>query len=113
MKRVAIALLLLSIPSAVLAQAPPTKLRTKWAAEVRPDRVLPEYPRPQMVRAGWTNLNGEWEYAVTEKAAARHPNSRRAARARAATASVPGTAAKSRSAASDDPATRAHACKTA
>lgn len=71
MKRVAIALLLLSIPSAVLAQAPPTKLRTKWAAEVRPDRVLPEYPRPQMVRAGWTNLNGEWEYAVTEKAAAR------------------------------------------
>jgi hypothetical protein len=71
MKRVVIALLLLSIPSAVLAQAPPTKLRTKWAADVRPDRVLPEYPRPQMVRAGWTNLNGEWEYAVTEKAAAR------------------------------------------
>ena len=67
----ALALLLLSIPSSAQAQAPPTKLRTKWAAEVTPAKVLPEYPRPQMVRANWTNLNGEWEYAVTEKAAAR------------------------------------------
>ena len=23
------------------------------------------YPRPQMVRANWTCLNGEWDYAVT------------------------------------------------
>ena len=67
----ALALLLLSVPSSVQAQAPPTKLRTKWAAEVTPAKVLPEYPRPQMVRANWTNLNGEWEYAVADKAAAR------------------------------------------
>jgi hypothetical protein len=61
MKRVvSIALLLLVIPPSVVAQAPATKLRTKWAADVKPDRVLPEYPRPQMVRANWTNLNGEW-----------------------------------------------------
>src|SRR5689334_1767346 len=39
-------------------------LRTKWAADVTPDRVLPEYPRPQMVRADWQNLNGLWDYAI-------------------------------------------------
>jgi len=59
------------MPCSAEAQAPPTKLRTKWAAEVTPNKVLPEYPRPQLVRASWTNLNGEWEYAVTDKAAAR------------------------------------------
>ena len=25
---------------------------------------LPEYPRPQMVRGHWLNLNGPWEYAI-------------------------------------------------
>ena len=39
-------------------------LRTRWAADVRPDRVLPEYPRPQLVRSEWQNLNGLWEYAI-------------------------------------------------
>jgi len=73
MKRVAsaIALLLVLLPASASAQAPPTKLRTKWAADVTPTKVLPEYPRPQMVRAAWTNLNGEWDYAITDKAAAR------------------------------------------
>jgi hypothetical protein len=39
-------------------------LRTRWASDVTPDRVLPEYPRPQMVRAEWRNLNGLWDYAI-------------------------------------------------
>ena len=26
----------------------------------------PEYPRPQFVRAGWLNLNGEWEFAFDD-----------------------------------------------
>ena len=30
------------------------------------DTPLDEYPRPQMVRAQWQNLNGLWQYAVTE-----------------------------------------------
>ena len=38
---------------------------TRWAREVDPERVLPEYPRPQLVRPGWTILNGPWSYAVT------------------------------------------------
>jgi len=36
-------------------------LLTKWAKDVRPDAPLPEYPRPQMVRADWMNLNGLWQ----------------------------------------------------
>jgi beta-galactosidase/beta-glucuronidase len=26
----------------------------------------PEYPRPQLVRDQWTNLNGEWEFAFDD-----------------------------------------------
>jgi len=37
-------------------------LMTKWAAQVNPKAPLPEYPRPQMVRADWQNLNGIWQY---------------------------------------------------
>jgi hypothetical protein len=44
----------------------PVALQTKWASQVTPDNVLPEYPRPQMVRPEWVNLNGLWEYAVTD-----------------------------------------------
>ncbi len=39
-------------------------LMTKWADEVSPDQVHPEYPRPQMVRDRWLNLNGLWDYAI-------------------------------------------------
>lgn len=37
---------------------------TRWAAQVRPDNVWPEYPRPTMVRPAWQNLNGLWDYAI-------------------------------------------------
>lgn len=40
------------------------KIKTPWAEQVNPKNVLPEYPRPQMERADWQNLNGEWEYAI-------------------------------------------------
>lgn len=35
---------------------------TKWAKEVDPQKPWPDYPRPQMTRADWLNLNGIWEY---------------------------------------------------
>ena len=41
------------------------KIKTKWAAEVNPQNPLPEYPRPQLVRSDWQNLNGLWKYAIT------------------------------------------------
>jgi len=43
------------------AQGP---LMTRWTEEVNPSSVLPEYPRPQMVREEWLNLNGLWDYAI-------------------------------------------------
>jgi hypothetical protein len=45
-------------------------LMTKWAAKVSPDHPLPEYPRPQFVRADWRNLNGLWDYAIRPRAEA-------------------------------------------
>jgi hypothetical protein len=42
----------------------PGRLMTKWAKEVSPKQAHPEYPRPQMVRSAWLNLNGLWEYAI-------------------------------------------------
>jgi len=42
-------------------------IATPWTAEVKPGNVLPEYPRPQMERAKWVNLNGLWEYAIAGK----------------------------------------------
>lgn len=40
------------------------RLRTEWAAKVDPAAPLPEYPRPQLVREAWQNLNGLWDYAI-------------------------------------------------
>lgn len=42
-------------------------IMTRWAADVNPACPLPEYPRPQLVRSEWMNLNGLWDYAVTPK----------------------------------------------
>lgn len=43
------------------------KIKTKWAEQIDPQNVLPEYPRPQLERTDWVNLNGEWEYAIKPK----------------------------------------------
>ncbi len=42
----------------------PGPLITRWGAEVTPENVHPEYPRPQMVRPEWRSLNGLWDYAI-------------------------------------------------
>ena len=49
-------------PGAHAWEAKKAPLMTKWAKEVDPARPLPEYPRPQLVRKDWLNLNGVWEY---------------------------------------------------
>jgi beta-galactosidase/beta-glucuronidase len=46
-------------------------LRTRWADDVDPQRPLPDYPRPQLRRPRWTNLNGPWTCAVTAAGAER------------------------------------------
>jgi hypothetical protein len=37
-------------------------LSTPWTAEVGPGNALPEYPRPQLTRPKWQNLNGVWQF---------------------------------------------------
>jgi beta-galactosidase/beta-glucuronidase len=49
----------------VLAQD--AKLRTPWTDLVNPDAPHQEYPRPQLVRGNWQNLNGLWDYAILPK----------------------------------------------
>jgi len=40
---------------------------SQWADDVDPLKPWPQYPRPDMVREDWANLNGLWDYAVTAK----------------------------------------------
>ncbi|MFI8230158.1 PA14 domain-containing protein [Streptomyces sp. NPDC085900] len=40
------------------------ELRTKWADRVGPGNAHPEYPRPQLTRTDWRNLNGRWQFAA-------------------------------------------------
>ena len=42
-------------------------LKTRWADEAMCDMPLPEYPRPQMVREDWINLNGMFDFAVCDE----------------------------------------------
>lgn len=42
------------------------QLMTKWGKKVDNKDVLKEYPRPNLVRDSYLNLNGEWEYAITK-----------------------------------------------
>jgi len=47
---------------------------TRWAKEVSPSNVLPEYPRPVMRRERWKNLNGLWEFTMRPRSEAGRPD---------------------------------------
>jgi hypothetical protein len=38
-------------------------LSTSWTSQVGPGNALPDYPRPQLTRPRWRNLNGLWQFA--------------------------------------------------
>jgi len=65
-EKIACATVLLTAVSAVSGQWKPAgdKLMTRWAKDVSPETAHREYPRPQMVRGDWANLNGLWDYAI-------------------------------------------------
>ena len=65
----------LGVPSSAAAAAPtwhPGKapITTPWTADVSPTNALREYPRPQLTRTSWQNLNGVWEFAGAAAGAA-------------------------------------------
>jgi hypothetical protein len=67
MLRPLVCALVIAVPTIATAQWQPAKgpLMTRWAKDVSPEQVHPEYPRPQLVRKEWTNLNGLWDYAIS------------------------------------------------
>ncbi|WP_374407483.1 glycoside hydrolase family 2 protein [Pelagerythrobacter sp.] len=75
---IAIAACLALAPIAAHAQDPApqagteiyrTDLMTRWGREVTPENAWRSYPRPQLERERWQNLNGLWDYAIAPKAA--------------------------------------------
>ena len=72
----AIITLLTACNIAVAQQWKPSgeNIRTRWAAQVCPENVHSEYPRPQMVRKQWQSLNGLWDYAISPKEASVMPS---------------------------------------
>lgn len=42
------------------------QLVSRWGKKLDPEHILPEYPRPNLVRSSYLNLNGEWEYCINE-----------------------------------------------
>jgi len=48
----------------IIAENP---ILTEWAAQVDPSAPWIVYPRPDMKRDDWMNLNGLWDYSIAEK----------------------------------------------
>ena len=42
-------------------------MKTVWGQDINADNAWREYPRPQLVRPEWQNLNGTWDYAIKPK----------------------------------------------
>ncbi len=60
-----------------------TALLSAFGESLDPANVLPEYPRPQLRRSSYINLNGYWEYAIVPDPIRRHthtPLTRKAAK---------------------------------
>ena len=66
----AAALLVVSLPALAAWKPVEGKIMTRWAADVSPEKTLPEYPRPMMVSSDWLNLNGLWDFAIVARTAA-------------------------------------------
>lgn len=69
-----ISVCLLGCASAQSWKLPDPELATRWTKEVGPNNAHKEYPRPQMVRSNWQNLNGLWNYKITDTTKKNEPS---------------------------------------
>ncbi|MBO7529635.1 MAG: beta-galactosidase, partial [Bacteroidales bacterium] len=69
MKKLLFTAIYLIVSQLAMAQYAPAgdSLKTRWASEITPENVWQDYPRPQMYRLYWENLNGLWDYAIRPK----------------------------------------------
>jgi hypothetical protein len=68
--RIRLAVLTASVAASCVAadwKPADSPLTTPWTANVKAESALPEYPRPQLTREKWVNLNGLWDYAIRPK----------------------------------------------
>ena len=42
------------------------RIKTRWGMSLDPNNVWQEYPRPQLQRTDWINLNGLWQYSIRQ-----------------------------------------------
>ena len=61
----AVVLLLILPPVLALPEKGGCGMLTRWGETLDKQQVLQEYPRPQLVRESFYNLNGLWDYAIT------------------------------------------------
>ena len=69
-KKLLIAVLFISAMAHMFAYAANSKenrMKTVWADKVTSENVWQSYPRPQLQRSQWINLNGLWQFAVTSQ----------------------------------------------
>ena len=43
------------------------RIKTSWGKNLDPNKVWQEYPRPQLERKDWINLNGLWKYHISKQ----------------------------------------------
>lgn len=61
------AFLLCSLNSSAASDSSTKVMKTRWADEASEGKTWKSYPRPQLQRELWENLNGSWDYAVTDQ----------------------------------------------
>lgn len=78
MKRRFVVLVSVSLALGIFANAQDAstmekRISTPWAEKVDVSKPLNDYPRPQMERANWVNLNGQWDYTILPKSSVTIP----------------------------------------
>ncbi len=61
------AILILALGAVAEYKIQDNPLMTTWGEKITPENAWREYPRPQLTRNNWQNLNGLWQYAVNPR----------------------------------------------